>query len=226
MRKNYFPLPFGKYQIQLDSMKRFFFVFCFIVATNALISQNDNTETWYLDHYAGTCVVDTMTKAVWLFVNPYQGYKYIECDKSFVIVEIIAANYSNSDIYLPGVGNKLKAKIFKESYVPDTARFNNSTLMWGSMPRKLQKESAYERGDVLLNPHKELWNRKNSDSYILIPKDTRKKLLVTIPKRKASYRVASEIRFNKDGYVIDCEGHKLAWYTTIESNKIELKKTY
>ncbi|MDX1911730.1 MAG: hypothetical protein SFV22_09615 [Saprospiraceae bacterium] len=181
-------------------------------------------KDWVVNHYQGSCYHDTIIHAVWLYIAPHQELRRYQNDTSFVVVEVTVTNKSPIDIYLHGVDNKLAGYIIKEAYVIDTARLNNEKRDWGTYPRKLEKKPAIEMwDDVLKNPHQYLWAEKHKKALIQIPKNTKKNLFVTIPKREGDYRVEAMVEFNKEFYALDCEGERVPW-PIIESNKIELKK--
>lgn len=205
----------------------------FILITLAIfqISNGQNTlliqdEEWEIKHYQGSCYHDTIIHAVFLYIEPNQQLKKYDKDTSFVIVEVTAVNKSPIDIFFHGKNDRMKVPVIKEKYIADTARINNSKIIYSAIPSKLDKSLAFEMEDYSKNPHKDLWSRNNEESLIKIPKNGRKKLILTIPKREGDYRIEAIVEFNTEMYAYDCEGQKVAWpeYRTIESNKIELKK--
>ena len=206
-------------------------------------------EDWEIKQYQGTCYHDTIIHAIWLHIEPNQELLKYQNDTSFIVAEVTAVNKSPIDIYFYGIDDKLTASIMKEIHVPDSARMKDifagyrayhnmsdemkekipglkNDILVGTPPTKLVKKSAFEMGDYSKNPHKELWSNENRNSLILIPKGTRKKLIVTIPKREENYLIQAIVESNKGRYTIDCDGQKVSAYNEeiIESNKIELKR--
>lgn len=189
---------------------------------NLLIPEKE----WEINHYQGSCYHDTIIHAVFLYIEPNQQLKKYKEDTSFVVLEVTVVNKSPIDIYFYGENNKMRVPVIKEKYVVDTARLKNNDRLWSVRPMKLDKSLAFEMEDYSKNPHRHLWDREKRDSLIKIPKDERKTLIVTIPKREGDYRIQAIVEFNREMYAYDCEGQRVAWeqFRTIESNKIELKK--
>lgn len=183
-------------------------------------------KEWEIIHYRGSCYHDTIIHAVWLYINPNQELQKYENDSSFVVVKVTAVNKSPMDIYFHGKGNRLRAPIIKESYIRDTAAFNQNPSIWSAYPMKLNRRLAFERSDYLKSPHRELIKRENQDNLIRIPSGERQELIVVIPKREGSYLATAIVEFNEGMYAWDCNGQRVAWTDkrTIDSNKVDLRE--
>jgi hypothetical protein len=181
---------------------------------------------WKISHYQGSCYHDTIIHAIWLYIDPNQALKKYQHDTSFIVLEVTAVNKSPIDVYFYGQDNKLNAPVIQEKYVIDTVTFDPNKKNWGAYPRKLDKSLAFSDQDYAKDPHKYLSVSKKGELLVQIPKNTRKKLLLTVPKREGDYRIEAIVEFNKELYAYDCEGEKVTWeqFRVIESNKIELKE--
>jgi hypothetical protein len=197
-------------------------------------------EQWDIEHFQGSCYHDTIIHAIWLYIDPDQTLQSYDKDTSFVVVEVTAVNKSPIDIFYSGYDNMLNTIVTKEYRVVDTLRMkhrkkrtqinlsrNQSGILHGFPPMKMESSLAFNKSDYKNNPHRFLNDLELKNKLIEIPKNSKRKLLITIPKRKGQYRMSMVVEFNREKFAYDCEGQKVTWETDriIKSNKIELYNT-
>lgn len=176
---------------------------------------------------ANRCYQDTITRSVWITIATDQPPQRLTNDTSFIIVNVKIINKSPIDIYVEGSGDRLKAPVIQENYIPDSARmhhFAESGLHFrGKAPDIIEQKLAFNSNDYMKNPFKDLW--QVHDQLIRIEKGTRKTLRISIPKRNGNYRIETLVHFrdNNKSNCVETESGALE-ELTIQSNRVRLIK--